>query len=117
MKPTGTSHSHTSRSPAETLTIRLAVSADEAALSRLAQLDSAPPPEPIPMLLAEVGGELRAALPLNGGPAIADPFQRTCELIAILVERARELEARAPRRAARRRRLLDVLRPAPASRA
>ena len=117
MKPTATIPFHSSRNSAETLTIRLTVSADEAALSRLAQLDSAPPPAPAPMLVAEVGGELRAALPLDGGRVIADPFQRSTELVAILVERARQLEARAPRRGIRSWRLLDALRPAPASRA
>jgi len=97
MKPTATLPSHTSRNPAETLTIRMAVSADAEALGRLAQLDSVPPPAPVPLLVAEVGGELRAALPLDGGPAIADPFRRTAELVAILAERTRQL-ARPPRR-------------------
>jgi hypothetical protein len=117
MKPAATIPSRTSWNPAETLTIRMAVSADAAALSRLAQLDSAPPPEPGPMLVAEVGGELRAALPLDGEPAIADPFQRTAELVAILAERAQQLKVPAPRRAARRWRLLRAPRPAPAPRA
>jgi hypothetical protein len=116
MKPAITIPSHTSRNPAETLTIRMAVSADAAALSRLAQLDSARPPEPVPMLVAELGGELRAALPVEGGPAIADPFRRTAELVAILAERARQLVP-PPRRAARRWRLLRAPRPAPAPRA
>ena len=117
MKPMITIRSDTSRYAVEALTIRMAVSADAAALSRLAELDSAPRPEPVPMLVAEVGGELRAALPLDGGRAIADPFEWTSELVAMLVERARQLEASAPHRADRRWGLLRALRPAPASRA
>jgi hypothetical protein len=116
MKPTATIPSRTSRNPAETLTIRMAVSADAEALGRLAQLDSAPPPAPVPMLVAEVVGELRAALPLDGGPAIADPFRRTAQLVAILKERRRQL-APPPHRAARRWRLPRAPRPAPAPRA
>jgi hypothetical protein len=115
MKSTATTPSRTSRNPAETLTIRMAVPADAEALRRLAQLDSAPPPAPVPMLVAEVGGELRAALPLDGGRAIADPFRRTVELIAILTERTRQL-ALPPRRAARHWRLPRAPRPASAAR-
>jgi hypothetical protein len=116
VKPTATMPADSSWNPAETLTIRLAVSADTEALGRLAQLDSAPPPAPVPLLVAEVGGELRAALPLDGGPAIADPFRHTAELVAILAERTRQL-APPPRRAARRLRLPRAPRPAPARRA
>ena len=116
MNPTATTPSRTSRDRAETLTIRMAVPADAEALGRLAQLDSAPPPAPVPMLVAEVGGELRAALPLDGGPAIADPFRQTAELVAILAERTRQL-APPRRRAARHWRLPRAPRPAPASRA
>jgi hypothetical protein len=68
------------------------------------------------MLLAEVGGELRAALPLDGRPAIADPFQRTAELVAMLVERARLLEPPARRRS-RPWPLFRAARPAAAPRA
>jgi hypothetical protein len=88
------------------------VPADAVALSRLAQLDSASPPKPARMLVAQIGGDLRAAVPLDGGRAIADPFHRTAELVAILVERAHQLERQAPRRAARRWGLLRTLRPA-----
>ena len=113
MKPTAMVRSHTWRNAAETVTIRMALPADAEALGRLAQLDSAPPPAPVPMLVAEVGGELRAALPLDGGPAIADPFRRTAELVALLAERTRQL-APPPRRAARRWRLPRAERQAPA---
>ena len=107
MKSTATTSSRTWGDPAGALTIRWAVSTDAAALSRLAGLDSAPLPARAPMLLAEVGGNVRAALPLEGGPAIADPFQPTAELVAILEKRARQLApSLSLRRAARRRRVL-----------
>jgi hypothetical protein len=101
MEPTATIPSPPSQNPAETVTIRMAVAADAEPLGRLAQLDSAPPPAPVPMLVAEVGGELRAALPFDGGPAIADPFRRTVDLVAILAARKRQLVP-SPRRAAHR---------------
>jgi hypothetical protein len=112
MQPTPTIPSDPSHIAA-TLTIRIAAPADVAALDRLAQLDSAPRRAPAPTLLAEVGGELRAALPLDGGPAIADPFRPTAELVAILAARARQL-APSPRNAARRWRLSRGPRPATA---
>ena len=117
MKPTAMVRSHTWRNAAETVTIRMAVHADAAALSRLAELDSAPAPERVPMLVAEVGGELRAALPLDGGRAIADPFRRTAELVAILGERARQMAPPPARRAARRLRPFPAPRPASPARA
>jgi hypothetical protein len=117
MKPTATIRSHARGDAAETLTIRMAVPADAVALSRLAQLDSAPAPRPVPMLVAEVDGELGAALPLHGGRAIADPFRPTAELVAIMTERARQLAPPPTRRAAWRRRPLHALRPAPLVRA
>jgi hypothetical protein len=117
MKPTAAVPSQTRRDAAETLTIRAAAPADDAALGRLAELDSAPPPRSGPMLLAEVDGELRAALPLDGGRAIADPFRPTAELVAILAERARQLAPPPARRAARRRRPLRVARAAATTRA
>ncbi len=87
--------------PSETLTIRMAVPADAEALRCLAQLDSAPAPGPAPMLVAEVAGELRAAVPLYGGREIADPFHPTAELVALLTERTRQLAP--PRRRPARR--------------
>ena len=45
-----------------------------------------------PALVAEVGGELWAAVSLGGEPrAIADPFRPTAELVALLRERAKRL--------------------------
>jgi hypothetical protein len=103
--------------PSETLTIRMAVPADAEALRRLAQLDSAPAPGPAPMLIAEVAGELRVAVPLYGGREIADPFRPTAELVALLTERTRQLAPPRRRPARRFRRLARVRRPATALRA
>ena len=53
------------------------------AIERLAQLDSTRCPSGR-VLVAAVGGEPRAALPLEGGRAIADPFHPTAELVSLL---------------------------------
>ena len=98
--------------PSETLTIRMAVSADAAGLRRLAQLDSAPTPALAPMLIAEVAGELRAAVPLYAGREIADPFHPTAELVALLTERTRQIAPPRRRSARRLRRPARVRRPA-----
>ena len=63
---------------ADTYVIRLAGDADEAALERLAQLDSAAPLEH-PILVGEIDGRVAAALDLDAGRAIADPFARTAQ--------------------------------------
>jgi hypothetical protein len=65
------------------VTIRPAYADDDTALTRLAALDSARVPD-APMLLAEVDGELRAALSTRNGAVIADPFFRTAGLVALL---------------------------------
>jgi hypothetical protein len=103
--------------PSEMITIRMAVSADAEALRRLAQLDSAPTPAPAPTLIAEVAGELRAAVPLYGGRPLADPFHPTAELVTLLTERKRQIAPPRPRRARRLRRPARVRRPAIALRA
>lgn len=82
------------------ITIRLAYADDFTALGRLAALDSAPIP-PRPVLLAEVDGELRAALSLRDGSAVADPFHLTNDLVALL--RARAVAGAARHRAPRAR--------------
>ena len=91
MKPIATIPSRTSWSSVETLTIRMAVSADAEALGRLAQLDSAPPPAPVPMLLAEAGGKIRAAVAVSGDGAVADPFAPTAEMLSLLELRAQQM--------------------------
>jgi hypothetical protein len=77
------------------ITIRRSTTADEAAVDRIAALDSGHAPEG-DALLAFVGGELRAVLPLDGGPPLADPFHRTAELVELL--RYSVARERAPRR-------------------
>jgi hypothetical protein len=71
-----------SHTPA-TIAIRAATPADGPVLTRLAALDSAPVPFG-PVLIAEVGGEARAALALRDGSVVADPFARTAELVQLL---------------------------------
>jgi hypothetical protein len=47
---------------------------------------------PGPLLVAEVAGELWAAVSVTGVPrAIADPFNHTAELVSLLRERADRL--------------------------
>jgi hypothetical protein len=69
---------------AQMITIRHAYADDELTLARLAVLDSAAAPPPRPVLLAEVDGELRAALSLSDGGTIADPFFPTVDLLELL---------------------------------
>ncbi|HEV2981651.1 MAG TPA: hypothetical protein VGX51_09485 [Solirubrobacteraceae bacterium] len=65
------------------VTIRPAYPEDEPAIRRLAALDSAPVPRG-PLALAEVAGEVRVAVSTDGRKAIADPFHRTLELVAVV---------------------------------
>jgi hypothetical protein len=74
--------------------IRFAYPDDAAALRCLAILDSRPLP-PGPLLVAEVAGELWAALSATGAPqAIADPFRHAAELVALVHERANRFTRR-----------------------
>jgi hypothetical protein len=98
----------------ERVTVRHATSADVAALARLAALDSA---EPLsgPALIAEADSRPLAALPLGSGRPIADPFEPTAGLVALLQLRATQLKASdpvAPRRRLGARLLSLVPRPA-----
>lgn len=77
------------------------------AIERLAQLDSARCPSGR-VLVAAVGGEPRAALPLEGGRAIADPFHRTAELMSLLELRVAQTNGRSSR--GRLARLAEALR-------
>jgi hypothetical protein len=79
------------------VTIRLGVPADQNRLDRLAVLDSSRTPAS-PILLAEVDGQLHAAIALSGGSVIADPFRPTADLIGLLRARAHQLNRSSPMR-------------------
>jgi hypothetical protein len=83
-----------------TLTIRRASSSDAVALQDLATLDSSAAPRGH-VLVAEVGSELWAAIEVESGAAVADPFRPTADLVELLRFRADAI--RGERRAERRR--------------
>ncbi len=69
------------------LVLRPAAAVDSADLERLAALDSARPLTG-EVMLAYAGGEVRAALSLDSGRSIADPFWRSAELVRLLRQAA-----------------------------
>ena len=87
------------------LVLRPSTAADAAALERLAALDSARPLTG-EVMLAHAGGDVRAALSLETGRVVADPFYPSAELVELL----RTASGKAPRRS--RRRAARVPRPA-----
>jgi hypothetical protein len=94
------------------ITVRPAVAGDRAELERLAALDSARPPRG-PALVAEADSRMLAALPLGSGRPIADPFEPTAEVVALLRLRAEQLgESDAPTRGWADR-IRSMLRPRP----
>jgi hypothetical protein len=72
------------------LTIRRATAADAFALRRLAAIDSAAPPTG-DVLIAEMGNELWAAVAVETGAAIADPFRPSADLVELLRFRAERM--------------------------
>jgi hypothetical protein len=74
------------------LTIRRATSEDTLAVRRLAVLDSSFPPTG-DVLLAEMGDELWAALSVDTGSAVADPFRPSRDVLDLLRFRAERLSA------------------------
>ena len=77
---------------ADNILVRRARPEDAPGLRRLAALDSRPAPRG-EALLAEADGEIVAALPLDRGPAVADPFRPTADLVQMLAIRAGRLAA------------------------
>jgi hypothetical protein len=92
--------------------IRLAGDADEAALRRLALLDSQRPLSH-PVLVAEIDGQPVAAIALTDRRVVADPFRRTADLRVMLHARADAFDAhaRSPRVVERLRAAVRAPRP------
>ena len=96
--------------PAEVV-IRRASAADVPALVRLGALDSdhhagrilAASASAHAVLVAEVDGELEAALAVDGGLSVADPFRQSAPHRQLLALRARQLGGGEPRRSRRAR--------------
>ena len=70
--------------------LRYAVPADADAVARLAEVDSSRAPRGV-VLLAEVEGELWAAVSVDDGHAVADPFRPTGELVHRMMATARRV--------------------------
>jgi hypothetical protein len=100
-----------------TLTLRPAGPGDKAEVARVAELDSRRPPTS-PTMVAELDGRLVAAISLDDGAVVADPFEPTADIVHALRLRREQL-SRPPRRvrATRASRLLRTGRPAVAPRA
>lgn len=76
--------------PDRPVTIRRATSADHASLREIAHLDSQGPPSG-PLLVAEIGDEIVAAIAIDTARVIANPFRRTADAVALLRLRAEQL--------------------------
>jgi hypothetical protein len=94
------------------ITVRYSAASDLSELARLAALDSATPPRG-PALIAEADSRMLAALPMGSGRPIADPFEPTREIVALLELRKAQLAAEAGERRSVRDRVRSLLRPRP----
>jgi hypothetical protein len=86
----------------QSIAIRRATEADRTAVNRIADLDSSPAPGG-DVLIAAVDDEPLAAIELDTGAVVADPFEPTADLVALLTLRANRL--REPARRGRRLRV------------
>jgi hypothetical protein len=101
---------------ADDIVIRAATPADAPALVRLGALDGnrsagellAAAAADHAVLVAETDGSLEAAVALDGGLAVSDPFRATALELQLLSMRARQLGGDVPRRRSHR---LGVLHP------
>ena len=79
------------------LKLRDATESDAADLHRLARLDSRARPPAGRLLLAVDDGVLVAAVAVESGDAIADPFRSTAPIVALLRLRGQAMRASTPR--------------------
>jgi hypothetical protein len=93
------------------ITVRRSAAVDRSELERLAALDGARPPTG-PALVAEVDSRMIAALPLGSGRPIADPFEPTAAIVALLELRAAQM-AGTPERRSWTERVRSLIRPRP----
>jgi hypothetical protein len=82
----------------ESISIRPFADVDAKVVRSVAQRDSSIVPAGV-LLVAEVDGEVRAALSLDTGEVVSDPFAPSAALVDLLRTRARQLTGgRRPRR-------------------
>ncbi len=80
------------RAPYDDVTVRWAEPRDRDAIRRVAERDSSAAPSG-PTLVAEVGGRVMAARPIDGGETVADPFHPTRDLVDLLELRTAQITA------------------------
>ena len=96
-RPATPIHVRTRRIAADApLTIRHATSTDFPALERLAALDSHRIPSG-ELFVGEVDGRLLAAMSIDTGSVIADPFEHTASIVDVLRVQSRAVRPAAPR--------------------
>ena len=77
--------------------LRLCRIVDDPQLERLAALAERALPHGR-LVIAATGGQIVAALPIAGGPALRDPFAKTAHLMPLLELRSAQLREPEPRR-------------------
>lgn len=87
------------KGPLPGVTIRLARAADAVDLVRLAEISERRVPSGL-VLVAEVGVDIVAALPVDGGPLLSDLRRPTGDLVQLLELRSDQLRASEPVQAA-----------------
>lgn len=80
------------RAPYDDVTVRWAEPRDTEAIRRVAERDTKLVPAG-PTLVAEAGGRIVAARPIDGDETIADPFRPTRDLVDLLELRAAQISA------------------------